>query len=161
MPTQTKKTPAEGQKAPAFSLPSHEGGKVSSAGLKGNPYVIYFYPKDMTPGCTTEAKEFRDAMPEFDKLGVNVFGVSPDDVESHCKFVDKQSLNFALLADADHKIAEKYGLWVEKNMYGKKYWGVQRATFLVGPDGKIVKAWPKVSPKGHAAEVLEAAKSLL
>lgn len=153
--------PTEGQKAPAFAMASSEGGTVKSSSLKGTPYVLYFYPKDQTTGCTTEAQGFRDVMPKFDALGVKVFGVSPDDVPSHCKFVEKQRLNFALLEDKDHAVAEKYGLWVEKNMYGRKYWGVQRATFLIGADGKVLKTWPKVSPKGHAAEVLKTAQELL
>lgn len=152
--------PGEGQTAPAFTLSSSEGNKIRSADLIGEPYVLYFYPKDLTPGCTTEAQEFRDSIPAFKTAGVKVFGVSPDGVESHCKFIDKHQLNFPLLVDTDHKVADKYGLWVEKNMYGRKYWGVQRATFLIGADGKVAKAWPKVSPKGHAAEVLATAKAL-
>ena len=156
----TSTLPAKGNRAPVFALESNEGTKVKSAELKGNAYVVYFYPKDMTPGCTTEAQEFRDLMGHFEKLGIAVFGVSPDGVESHCKFIEKQQLNFALLVDADHALAEKYGLWVEKSMYGRKYWGVQRATFLVDSDGKIAQVWPKVKPKGHAAEVLTAAKAL-
>ena len=152
--------PAVGKKAPAFSLESDDGTKVRLADLKGRAFVLYFYPKDATPGCTTEAQEFRDNMKAFDKLGVAVYGVSPDSVASHCKFAAKENLNFRLLADPDHKVAEKYGVWVEKNMYGKKYWGVQRATFLIDAAGKIAAVWPKVSPKGHAEEVLAAAREL-
>jgi len=152
--------PEVGQKAPAFSMQSNTGAKVSLSGLKGKNVVLYFYPKDDTPGCTVEAKEFRDGVGDFTKLGAVVLGVSPDSVESHCKFIDKFDLNFELLADTDHEVAEKYGLWVEKSMYGKKYWGVQRATFLIDGTGKIAKAWPKVKPEGHAAEVLEALKAL-
>lgn len=148
--------PREGKKAPAFSLPSSEGGKVSLASLKGKRFVLYFYPKDDTPGCTVEAKAFRDKAADFAKAGVAVFGVSPDDAESHCKFRDKYGLNFALLADADHKAAESFGVWVEKNMYGKMFWGVQRATFLVDQKGVVTKVWPKVKPEGHAEEVLAA-----
>lgn len=152
--------PEAGQKAPAFSLQSNTGEKISLAGLKGKNVVLYFYPKDDTPGCTIEAKEFRDGISKFTKLGAVVLGVSPDSVESHCKFIEKFELNFELLADTDHKVAEKYGLWVEKSMYGKKYMGVQRATFLIDTTGKIAVAWPKVKPEGHAAEVLEALQAL-
>jgi len=148
--------PEAGKKAPAFSLPASGGKKLGLAGLKGRWVVLYFYPKDDTPGCTTEAKGFRDAAPAFEERNAVVLGVSPDDVASHCKFIDKHGLNFQLLADTDHALAEKYGVWVEKNMYGKKYMGVQRATFLIGPDGKIVRVWPKVKPADHAAEVLDA-----
>lgn len=152
--------PEAGQKAPAFSLASNTGKKVSLSGLKGKKVVLYFYPKDDTPGCTVEAKEFRDAIGDFTKQGAVVLGVSPDSVESHCKFIDKFDLNFELLADTEHAVAEKFGLWVEKSMYGKKYMGVQRATFLIDENGKIAHAWPKVKPEGHAAEVLEALKAL-
>jgi len=152
--------PEAGKKAPAFSLPSHTGGTVKLSALAGKPVVLYFYPKDMTSGCTVEAQEFRDHAAKFKKAGVEVFGVSPDSVKTHCKFVDKEKLNFALLADEDHKVAEKYGVWVEKSMYGRKYMGILRATFLIDAKGKIAKVWPKVTPKGHAAEVLAAAKEL-
>ncbi len=160
MPETASSIPAAGTKAPSFSLDSSDGTKVSLASLKGRKAVLYFYPKDDTPGCTTEAQEFRDLMGEFKELGVAVFGISPDGVESHCKFIGKQGLTFPLLADLDHKVAGKFGLWVEKSMYGKKYWGVQRATFLIDKSGKIAFAWPKVSPKGHAQEVLDAAKAM-
>lgn len=152
--------PVAGKKAPAFQLPASGGGEISLASLKGKPVVLYFYPKDDTPGCTLEANEFRDVMPQFEQLGVTVLGVSPDSVRKHCKFIEKFNLNFQLLADEDHAVCEKYGLWVEKSMYGKKYMGVQRATFLINGDGKIVMAWPKVKPEGHAAEVLAAAQAL-
>ncbi|MBI1320073.1 MAG: thioredoxin-dependent thiol peroxidase [Candidatus Hydrogenedens sp.] len=152
--------PAEGRKAPAFSALDGEGAKVSLSVLKGKPVVLYFYPKDDTPGCTVEAKGFRDQAKAFAKLGVTVLGVSPDDAAAHCKFTKKHGLNFPLLCDVDHTIAEKYGVWVEKSMYGKKYMGVQRATFLIGADGKVAKAWPKVKPEGHAEEVLAAAAEL-
>ena len=128
--------------------------------LKGEPVVLFFYPKDNTPGCTTEAREFQKEYKAFEKAGAHVFGISADGVESHCKFVDKLGLAFPLLADADHSVCEKYGVWVEKNMYGKKFMGIQRATFLIGPDGKLARVWPKVSPKGHAEEVLAAVKEL-
>jgi peroxiredoxin Q/BCP len=152
--------PAEGAKAPAFELIAGDGSKVKLSGFKGKPVVLYFYPKDDTPGCTIEAKEFRDAVPEFTKRGAIVLGVSPDDTASHCKFTDKYDLNFPLLADTDHAVAEKYGLWVEKSMYGKKYWGVQRATFLIDGEGIVAKSWPKVKPEGHAEEVLDAVSAL-
>ena len=152
--------PAEGKKAPAFNLPSNSGEKIRLSAFKGSPLVLYFYPKDNTPGCTLEAQDFRDATRDFRRIGVEVLGVSPDDVDSHCKFIDKHGLNFTLLADTDHAVAEKYGVWVEKNMYGRKFWGVQRATFLIDPAGRIAKAWPKVKVKGHAREVLAAAKEI-
>ncbi len=150
----------ETERLPSFALESSDGGAIRSTDLLGTPYVLYFYPKDLTQGCTIEAQEFRDLMPDFQKLGVRVFGVSPDPIKAHCKFVKKESLNFPLLTDVEHKLAEQCELWVEKILYGRKYWGVQRATFLINGEGKIVKAWPKVTPKGHAAEVLEAARGL-
>ena len=152
--------PGEGRRAPAFTMANENGEEVRLSTLKGAPVVVYFYPKDSTPGCTVEAKEFRDHMAKFSRLGVHVLGVSPDSAAAHCKFIETQGLNFSLLVDEGHAIAEKYGVWVEKNMYGRKYWGVQRATFLVDASGKIAKVWPKVKPKGHAAEVLEAATEL-
>lgn len=152
--------PAEGKKAPAFNLPASGGKNISLSGLKGKHVVLYFYPKDDTPGCTIEAQEFRASLPEFEKKNAVVLGVSPDDVKSHCKFISKFDLNFELLADTEHEVCEKYGVWVEKSMYGKKYMGVQRATFLIDGTGKLVKVWPKVKPEGHAAEVLEALSAL-
>ncbi len=152
--------PEEGKKAPEFSLPSMGGEKLGLKKFKGQYVVLYFYPKDDTPGCTTEAKEFRDAADQFGEANTVVLGVSPDSIEKHCKFRDKHELNFELLADEEHAVAEKYGVWVEKSMYGKKYWGVQRATFLIGPDGKVAKVWPKVKPQGHAKAVLEAIHEL-
>ncbi len=150
----------EGAKAPAFSLASYDGKKVKLADFKGKKVVVYFYPKDDTPGCTKEACAFRDAEKELQKLGVIVLGISPDNVASHIKFRDKFELNFPLLADEDHSVAEKYGAWREKNMYGKKSMGVQRSTFLIGSDGKVAKVWKKVSVDGHAEAVLEAVRSL-
>lgn len=158
MSSPTKSLPKEGQRAPAFTLASSDGGKVRLSALRGSPVVLYFYPKDSTPGCTTEAQEFRDLAKEISKCGAEILGISPDSVESHCRFIEKQDLNFVLLADTGHAIAEKYGVWVEKNMYGRKYWGVQRATFLIDAEGKIARVWPKVKPKGHAQEVLQALK---
>jgi peroxiredoxin Q/BCP len=149
-----------GQKAPAFTLTSDSGEKVKLSDIAGSPVVLYFYPKDDTPGCTKEACNFRDRHAEVKKLGAKIFGISPDDVASHVKFRDKFALNFPLLADPDHKVAEKYGAWREKNMYGKKSIGVQRSTYLIGPDGKIVKVWKKVSVDGHDEKVIEALKAL-
>jgi peroxiredoxin Q/BCP len=150
----------EGAKAPAFSLTADDGSKVRLADLKGLPVVLYFYPKDDTPGCTKEACAFRDAEGELQRLGARVLGVSPDSVESHAKFRDKFGLNFPLLADPDHAVAEKYGAWREKNMYGKKSMGVQRSTFLIDSAGKVAKLWKRVSVDGHADQVLEALKAL-
>lgn len=150
----------EGQTAPAFTLTADDGTKVRLSDLKGTPVVLYFYPKDDTPGCTKEACAFRDRQKELQKLGVTVLGVSPDSVESHVKFRDKYKLNFPLLADADHKLAEKYGAWREKNMYGKKSMGVQRSTFLIDANGKVAKVWKRVSVDGHDAAVMEAVTRL-
>lgn len=148
--------PQAGVKAPAFTALSHSGEQIRLSALKGRYVVLYFYPKDNTPGCTVEAKAFRDAMDEFAAAGAVILGLSPDSAESHCKFVDRFDLNFQLLVDEDHAIAEKYGVWVEKNMYGRKYMGVQRATFLIDPKGAIAATWPKVRPEGHADQVLSA-----
>jgi peroxiredoxin Q/BCP len=152
--------PAEGSKAPAFSLTASTGKMVNLADMKGKPVVLYFYPKDDTPGCTVEAKGFQAHLPAFEKAGAVVLGVSPDGAASHCNFADKYGLTFTLLVDERHELCEKYGVWVEKNNYGKRYWGVQRATFLVDKSGAIAKVWPKVKPDGHAEEVLEAIRSL-
>jgi thioredoxin-dependent peroxiredoxin len=143
-----------GDRAPEFTLVSDKAGEVKSTGLRGKRYVLYFYPKDDTSGCTTEACSFRDNLPDFSNLGVPVYGISPDDVDSHNKFTAKFGLTFPLLADPAHKIAEEFGTWVEKNMYGRKYMGVQRSTFVVGPDGKVEHVWEKVTPADHAQEVL-------
>ncbi len=152
--------PAEGAKAPVFSLPANDNTSASLAGFKGKQVVLYFYPKDDTPGCTVEAKGFRDFADDFATAGAVVLGVSPDGIDSHCKFADKFGLNFRLLADTDHAVAGQYGVWVEKSMYGKSYMGIQRATFLIDPNGKIARVWPKVKPEGHVQEVLEAVKAL-
>ncbi len=150
----------EGSKAPAFTLASDSGSKVKLADLKGKPVVLYFYPKDDTPGCTKEACAFRDRKAELAKLGATVLGVSADDVASHVKFRDKYELNFPLLADTDHKIAEAYGAWREKNMYGKKSMGIQRSTFLIDAEGKIAKVWKRVQVDGHDEQVIEPLKAL-
>lgn len=152
--------PEAGKKAPAFSLPSHRGGTVKLSQFKGRPVVLFFYPKDNTPGCTVEAKGFQAALASLTKHGAAVLGVSPDSVASHCKFAEKFGLDFDLLADTEHAAAQKYGVWVEKNMYGKKFMGIQRATFLIDAAGKIAKVWPKVKPDQHATEVLAALDEL-
>jgi peroxiredoxin Q/BCP len=146
----------EGQNAPDFTLPADDGGKVKLSDLRGKPVVLYFYPKDDTPGCTKEACAFRDRSQDLKTKGAVILGVSPDDVASHGEFRDKYSLNFPLLADTDHQVAEIYGAWREKNMYGKKSMGIQRSTFLIGPDGTVRKLWKKVSVDGHDEDVLTA-----
>jgi peroxiredoxin Q/BCP len=146
----------EGSKAPAIKLETDSGAKFSLADHKGKNVVVYFYPKSDTPGCTTEACEFRDAFPNFGKLDAEIVGISPDPVAAQAKFKAKYKLPFTLLADVDHAAAEAYGVWVEKSMYGKKYMGVERSTFLIGKDGKIAKIFRKVKPAGHAAEVAAA-----
>jgi thioredoxin-dependent peroxiredoxin len=145
-----------GSKAPAFSLPSDDGGRVTLGDLKGSFVVLYFYPKDDTSGCTTEACEFRDSWTAVQRTGAVVLGVSPDGIASHAKFRAKYGLPFPLLADEDHAVAGAYGTWGEKSMYGRKYHGILRTTFIIGGDGRIVKVFEKVKPKGHAAAVLEA-----
>lgn len=146
--------PQVGRKAPAFNLPSPKG-KIALKDQLGKNVVLYFYPRDNTPGCTTEACDFRDQMAAIEKAGTVVFGVSTDSVASHEKFAAKHELPFTLLADEDHKASEKYGVWVEKNMYGKRSMGIQRATFLIDKEGKIAAVWPKVKVAGHVAEVIE------
>ncbi|NOK08310.1 thioredoxin-dependent thiol peroxidase [Corallococcus exercitus] len=148
--------PQAGDKAPGFSLPDQSGATVSLSQLKGRHVVLYFYPKDATPGCTTEACDFRDEHSALVKAGAVVLGVSPDSVASHQKFATKQGLPFSLLADPDHALADAYGVWGEKSLYGRKFMGLIRATFLIGPDGKVVRVWPKVKVAGHVAEVLSA-----
>lgn len=145
-----------GQKAPAFTLTADDGSKVRLGDLAGNPVVLYFYPKDDTPGCTKEACAFRDLKNQLQKHGAKIFGVSADDVASHVKFRDKFKLNFPLLADVDHAVAEKYGAWREKNMYGKKSMGIQRSTYLIDGKGKVAKVWKRVQVDGHDQQVLEA-----
>lgn len=150
----------EGAKAPDFTLAADDGTKVKLSQLRGKPVVLYFYPKDDTPGCTREACAFRDRKKELEKLGAVVLGVSPDDAASHGKFRDKFELNFPLLCDTDHKVADKFGAWREKNMYGKKSMGIQRSTFLIDAEGKVAKVWKKVSVDGHDEQVLEALRVL-
>ena len=145
-----------GDVAPSFTVATNGGGNISLADFKGKPVILYFYPKDSTPGCTKEACAFRDHFAEFKKKGAVVLGVSPDPVKSHDKFVEKFQLPFTLLADVDKQIVQAYGVWGEKTFMGRKYQGVFRVTFLIGPDGKIKKIWPDVKPEAHAAEVLAA-----
>jgi thioredoxin-dependent peroxiredoxin len=149
-----------GDLAPDFELPDHDGNPVRLSGQRGRPVVLYFYPKADTPGCTTQACGIRDHRADYEAAGVTVLGVSPDPVEAIAKFHDKQDLNFTLLADADHAVCEAYGVWVEKSMYGRKYWGAQRATFIIDPDGTIAHVIPKVSPKTHDDQVLKALSEL-
>jgi peroxiredoxin Q/BCP len=151
---------AAGDAAPDFTLPDQNGNEVSLSDLEGETVVLYFYPRADTPGCTTQACGIRDRRADYKKAGARVIGVSPDTVEAVKKFAGKFDLDFTLLADADHAVAERYGTWVEKSMYGKKYMGVQRATFIIGPDGKIARAFPKVSPKTHDDTVLKALAEL-
>jgi thioredoxin-dependent peroxiredoxin len=150
-----------GKSAPKFTVPGYPDAKYRlSEALKEGPVVLYFYPRDDTPGCTKEACGFQESLSRFKKLKATIFGVSTDDVASHEKFAAKYELNFPLLADTDHAICEKYGVWVEKNMYGKKSMGIQRATFLIGADGKLAQIWPKVKVDGHIDEVAEAVNNL-
>ena len=148
--------PQPGQLAPAVSLPDGDGLSHRLAEQRGRWVVLYFYPKDDTPGCTTEACEFRDANSGFAARGAVVWGVSPQGAASKAAFRNKFALDFPLLIDADHAVAEAYGSWVEKQQYGRSYMGVARRTFLIGPDGRIERTWEKVKPEGHAAAVLEA-----
>jgi thioredoxin-dependent peroxiredoxin len=145
-----------GQTAPDFTLPDGDGKELTLSELRGGTVVLYFYPRVDTPGCTTQACGVRDRRSDYEAAGARVVGVSPDTVESVKKFADKFDLDFTLLADADHAVADAYGTWVEKSMYGKKYWGVQRATFLIDPGGKIAKVFSKVSPRMHDEVVLKA-----
>ncbi len=151
---------AVGDMAPDFDLPTDGGGRVKLSAHAGKAVVVYFYPKDDTSGCTKEAQAFSDLADEFAALGIPVIGISPDPVKSHDKFKAKYNLNLILAADEDKTALEAWGVWVEKSMYGRAYMGVERSTFLVGADGKIAKAWPKVKVPGHAEEVLAAAKAL-
>ena len=150
----------EGSKAPDFTLPTHDGTKLKLSSLKGVPVVLYFYPKDDTPGCTTEACGFRDAKAKLAKHKAVVLGVSPDSPESHERFRQKYGLSFTLLADIDHKVAERYGAWREKNMYGKKSMGIARSTFVIDAEGRVAKVFKAVKPDVHADQVLEALAAL-
>jgi len=149
-----------GKSAPAFSLDTDAGERLSLKDLKGRPVVLYFYPKDDTPGCTVEACEFRDAFPRFKSTKAVILGISPDSVASHVKFKKKFDLPFTLLADPDHAVAEKYGVWQKKSMYGRTYMGIARTTFVIDKDGKLAKVFEKVKPKGHAEAVEQAIDAL-
>lgn len=149
----------DGDQAPDFTLPSHDGS-VQLAKLRGRPVVLYFYPKDDTSGCTAEAKDFSGLEKEFRQLGVAVIGISPDGVASHRKFLDKYELSVQLASDEDKSVCEAYGVWTEKSMYGRRYMGVERSTFLIDTKGKIARSWRKVKVPGHAEDVLAAAKTL-
>ena len=149
-----------GDKAPDFNLPSDGGGKISLKALRGKKIVLYFYPKDDTPGCTTEACAFRDSLPDFSKVKATIIGVSKDDVKSHDRFKKKYDLPFPLLSDEDGKLVKAFGVWVEKSMYGRKYMGIDRSTFLIDEKGVVRGVWRKVKVNGHAEEVLEAAEKL-
>jgi len=149
-----------GKQAPAFKLPTDGGGSIALKDLKGQKVVLYFYPKDDTPGCTTEACGFRDAMPDFSKVDAVVIGVSKDSVARHDRFKAKYDLPFTLAADEDGKVCEAYGTWIEKSLYGRKYMGIDRATFLIDAQGVLRGEWRKVKVKGHVEAVLAAAKAL-
>ena len=151
--------PAIGKPAPAFSLPSTEGDTLALKALKGKKVVLYFYPKDDTSGCTKEACAFRDAHPDYRKAGAVILGVSPDSLKSHDKFRGKYELPFTLLADEDHAVADAYGVWKEKSMYGRKYMGIERTTFVIDTAGKLAAIFPKVKVDGHSEEVLAAVKA--
>jgi thioredoxin-dependent peroxiredoxin len=150
----------EGKAAPDFTLPDQHGEPVTLSKLRGQPVVLYFYPRADTPGCTTQACGVRDRRADYERAGARVLGVSPDPVSAIARFADKFDLDFTLLADEDHAVADAYGTWVEKRMYGKTYWGVQRATFVIDADGRIARVFPKVSPKTHDDLVLEALAEL-
>ena len=149
-----------GKKAPDFTAPTDGGKTLKLSELRGKPVVLYFYPKDDTPGCTTEACGFRDAAPDFKKLKAQVIGVSKDSVARHDKFKAKYELNFPLVSDEDGKICEKYGTWIEKSLYGRKYMGIERATFLIDKEGVVRRIWNGVKVKGHVDEVRDALKAL-
>lgn len=162
--SKSDRSPSVGEKAPDFELPAidAEGAeKMISLSSIGKPVVLFFYPKDDTSGCTREASEFTAALPDFAKLGVEVIGVSPDPVGKHRKFRDKHSLGMALVADEEKTALEAYGVWVEKSMYGKKYMGVERSTFLISANGTVINSWRKVKVPGHVDEVLAAAREML
>ena len=146
----------EGQEAPDFTLPDQDGNPVSLSDLRGQPVVLYFYPRSDTPGCTTQACGVRDHRAEYERSGARVVGVSPDTVAAQRKFADKYNLDFTLLADENHEVADLYGTWGEKKLYGKSYMGVQRATFIIDPEGRVAHVIPKASPKTHDDVVLEA-----
>ncbi|MCY3827777.1 MAG: thioredoxin-dependent thiol peroxidase [Rhodospirillaceae bacterium] len=149
---------AEGDKAPDFTVPTDGGGMVSLAGLKGGQVVLYFYPKDDTPGCTKEACAFRDALPDFSAADARIVGVSKDTAAKHDRFKAKYDLPFTLASDTDGSVCEAYGVWVKKKLYGREYMGIERATFLIGADGRVKRIWRRVKVPGHAEAVLDAAR---
>ncbi|MFN7160977.1 MAG: thioredoxin-dependent thiol peroxidase [Candidatus Gracilibacteria bacterium] len=151
---------AVGDRAPEFTLPSEDGSEISLADFKGKNVVLYFYPKDLTPGCTTEACDFRDNVERLQGEDTQVLGVSKDSVKMHTKFIEKHQLNFPLLADEEGKVCDMYGVWKEKSMYGRKYMGIERSTFLIDKEGILQGVWRKVSVTGHVKTVLEAVKTL-
>jgi thioredoxin-dependent peroxiredoxin len=146
----------EGRPAPDFTLPTDAGERLTLSDLRGGTVVLYFYPRDDTPGCTKQACSFRDAYADFEDRGVTILGVSPDTEAAHVRFKEKYGLPFTLLADPEHEVAELYGVWVEKNTYGKKSMGIKRSTFVIDADGNVAKAMPDVKPEGHADVVLAA-----
>ena len=146
------------QQAPNFTLENEKGQQVSLSDFKGKNVVLYFYPKDMTPGCTTEACDFRDAYEDFSSLNAVILGVSMDEANKHTKFIEKHGLPFSLLVDAEHEVAEKYGVWVLKKMYGREYMGIERSTFLINEEGIVVAEWRKVKVKNHIEAVLSQLK---
>jgi peroxiredoxin Q/BCP len=150
-----------GQPAPEFTAKDQNGDEVSLANYQGSWLVLYFYPKDNTPGCTTEAQDFTKYAQQFQELGAAILGVSPDSEQSHCKFIDKHCLSIKLLSDPEHQVIESYGVWRLKKFMGKEYMGVVRSTFLIDPDGKIAQVWDKVRVKAHVEKVLEKLKSLV
>ena len=150
----------EGDPAPDFTMPASGGRTVSLAALRGRPFVLYFYPKADTPGCTREACAFQEALPQLGGIGIEVIGVSRDKMKPIEKFAGKYGLQFPLASDAETQVAEAYGVWVEKSMYGRKYMGMERSTFLIDKEGRIARIWPKVKIDGHAAAVMAAAQAL-
>ena len=148
-----------GDKIPKFKIPLSDGNLLDSKDIKGKKYILYFYPKDNTPGCTTEAKDFTNKIKEFKKLNTQVIGISKDSLETHNKFINKQGLKILLASDESGKVLEKFGVWVEKNMYGRKYMGIQRSTFLINEKSKIEYIWEKVKVKGHVEDVINKIKS--
>jgi peroxiredoxin Q/BCP len=150
----------EGKKAPAFRLQASTGALIKLSDYKDKTVILYFYPRDNTPGCTTEARDFQAALPAFERANAVILGVSKDSLASHCKFAEKQGLQFPLLSDPEGAVIEKYGAWGEKNMYGKKMMGIIRTTVVIGPDGRIRKLFPKVKVKGHVDQVLEAVRAI-
>ncbi|WP_127598920.1 peroxiredoxin [Nitratireductor alexandrii] len=152
--------PEIGQQAPDFDLPRDGGGSLKLSDLRGKPVIVYFYPKDDTSGCTTEGKDFSALLPEFEKAGATVIGISPDSAKSHDKFKAKHGLSVVLVADEGKSAIQDYGVWVEKSMYGRKFMGVERTTILIDKDGRVARVWNKVKVANHAAEVLEATQAL-